>query len=257
MFDVKFTSSSASFNPKFEKVNDISDGGYERGLAEGYESGKTEGLAEGRAEGRAEGQEIGYADALAKRTDLVITENGEYTPSDDSTGFKSVSVNVPSKLAQKADGTLTELTASDLQGVTKIVDYAFQSTENLTYVVLSKSVVSIGGYSFQMCRKIKSFVFEEGSQLKTIGNYSFSYFNELKEIELPETLESIAANGFQYNTKLERCILKSKTPPTIQANSFGGCNALKEFTVPIGSGDLYRQATNWSAYADKIVEGDM
>ena len=38
------------------------------------------------------GYEEGYADALANRTDIIVTENGEYTPIEGSTGFKSVTV---------------------------------------------------------------------------------------------------------------------------------------------------------------------
>lgn len=42
------------------------------------------------------GKEDGFADALAKRTDLVATENGDYLPEGESTGFKSVKVEVKS-----------------------------------------------------------------------------------------------------------------------------------------------------------------
>lgn len=65
-----------------------------------YNDGYKEGKEEGIAEGKAEGESIGYADALAKRTELVITKNGDYTPTGDSTGFKRVSVAVNTQPSQ-------------------------------------------------------------------------------------------------------------------------------------------------------------
>lgn len=39
---VKFGESDQSFDTQFGEVYNVSDGGYERGLAEGYENGKNE-----------------------------------------------------------------------------------------------------------------------------------------------------------------------------------------------------------------------
>ena len=70
-FSVSFKASRQAFTPDFGKVYNVSDGGFERGY------------------------EAGYGEALASLTNLIVTENGEYTPTDDSTGFNHVSVNVP------------------------------------------------------------------------------------------------------------------------------------------------------------------
>jgi hypothetical protein len=52
---------------------------------------------------------------------------------------------------------------------------------------------------------------------------------------------------------LKNIYLKSTTPPTLGYNNhFGGSSAT--IHVPIGSGDAYRSATNWSQFADDIVE---
>lgn len=45
----------------------------------------------------------------------------------------------------------------------------------------------------------------------------------------------------------------STTPPTIQSDTFYA-NYLNKIIVPKGTGDAYKSATNWSAYADYIEE---
>lgn len=129
------------FELEFEQTTEVSDGGFDRGYKEGYAKGDEE----GKIKGRAEGQEIGYADALAKRTELVVTKNGEYTPTDGSTGFKSVSVNVggENKLAQVLSKTVVELTEEDLRGATVIGSYAFYKCKQLTSVEIPEGVTEI------------------------------------------------------------------------------------------------------------------
>jgi hypothetical protein len=59
-FKVKFSESNQSFKAKFDKVYNISDGGYERGLEEGYAKGEAEGRVIGYAEGEQVGISVGY-----------------------------------------------------------------------------------------------------------------------------------------------------------------------------------------------------
>lgn len=53
-FVVKFAETAQSFGCQFGEVNNISDGGYERGYAAGYEVGNTEGYTKGHTDGLAE-----------------------------------------------------------------------------------------------------------------------------------------------------------------------------------------------------------
>lgn len=237
--------------------------GYAQGKAEGEVIGYQSGYEQGDADGKVKGQEIGYADALAKRTDLVVTANGEYTPSEDSTGFKSVSVNIrfENKLAQVADKTITEITAKDLRGATAIRDNMFQLCLNLKSVCISNTVKTIGRNSFagdfSNRTVLETVEFEDNSQLTSIEYSAFSYSNKLKEIVIPASVTSIGGSVFSYDIMLISITMKSTTPPSIQSNSFSTYGSKPTIIVPIGSGDAYRQATNWSAYADQIVEGDV
>lgn len=135
----------------------------------------------------------------------VITENGVYKADNGFTGLGTVTVNVPKKLPQVLDKTVTELTAEDLQGVTKIGDNAFYGCTLLASIEIPTSVTSIGNCAF-------------------------------------------------YGTPLLNVVLKSTTPPTIQSNTFQNVHPDCVFTVPYGCGEIYKSATNWSAYASQIVE---
>lgn len=73
-------------------------------------------------------------------------------------------------------------------------------------------------------------------------------------ITLPSTLVSI--NGYHaigggYSTKLI-LILKATTPPTMDNSS--GVMYVDSITVPKGSLEAYQTATNWSQFADIMVE---
>lgn len=61
---VKFAQSDHTFTAKFESINDVSDGGYERGYEAGYEKGNTEGYAAGVKEG--------YDDGCVDGVDMVV-----------------------------------------------------------------------------------------------------------------------------------------------------------------------------------------
>lgn len=297
-FCVEFEAIDNTFDTEFEGFTPVSDGGYERGYADGYAKGDVD----GQIKGKAEGQDIGYADALAKRTDLVATANGEYTPSEDSTGFKRVSVAVSGKLPQVLNKTVTQLTAEDLQGTTSIGDYAFQECRGLQSVVFPDSLTTIGQRAFYNCRALEKI--EIPSSVKKISQGAFYYckalesvdfkngisvelgvevFNQsgivsisfpqgistiesfmcsgcskLETVEIPTSVTSIGGWAFQSCTALKIVKLKPKTPPIIQSSTFSaGVPSDCVYMVDYGCGDAYRQATNWSAFANQIVEGDV
>ena len=120
--DVKFEEQDQTFSTNFGEIQTVSDGGFERGynegyaqgevegygkgktdgLVDGYDKGKTDGLVEGydkgKTDGLVEGEQVGFDNAISKLTTLEVTENGEYTPSDDNIGFDKVTVNIGSKI---------------------------------------------------------------------------------------------------------------------------------------------------------------
>lgn len=52
------------------------------------------------------------------------------------------------------DGSITEVTAEDLQGVTSIGSYAFSGCSGLTSVTIGNGVTSIGKFAFYDCHAL-------------------------------------------------------------------------------------------------------
>ncbi len=106
--------------------------------------------------------------------------------------------------------------------VVEIDQDAFGGNRNIERVVIPKTVKTIGDEAFMYCHFLKEIVFEEGSELtsigdsafygtalvsvvlpeglKTIDEGAFHSCDDMKEITLPSTLESIGRNAFRYST---------------------------------------------------------
>lgn len=82
-----------------------------------------------------------------------------------------------------------------------------------------------------------------------------------KNIVLPET--TIVVHGTDAYD-IEKVYIKATTPPTLESPAFyekvfsGDLEEGEKFIiVPVGCGNVYKTATNWSEYADYIEEGEM
>ena len=71
-------------------------------------------------------------------------------------------------------------------------DYRMGLTGNL---IIPNSVTSIGNHAFYLCDKFTSLSFEENSQLKTIGDYAFTGYNNYTSIYMGFTGELVIPNG--------------------------------------------------------------
>ena len=60
-----------------------------------------------------------------------------------------------SKLAQIANGTLEELTAQDLSGISTISNCAFYSCKALRKVSIPNGITSMGNYAFDLCSMLE------------------------------------------------------------------------------------------------------
>ncbi len=129
-----------------------------------------------------------------------------------------------SRLAQFVGGSITEINASDIEGIETIVYYAFGHCYSLTSVEIPDSVISLADYAFSACNNLKTVRFGTNSKLKSIGVKVFSWCGELKSFYLPET------------------------PPTLaDINAFENINANCVFYCQTqASLDAYKAATNWS-----------
>lgn len=160
-----------------------------------------------------------------------------------------------SKLAQVADRTVTEVTATDLQGATSIGSYAFYYCENLAIIDIPNSVKKIGASAFYHCQKITAITIPDS--VTVINNSAFYSCDGCTSVTIGSGVTKLATNAFAYCGQLKSVVIKSTVPPVIESSTFTSVSYDCVFTVPRGCGEAYKTATNWAAYADKIIEGDV
>ena len=126
---------------------------------------------------------------IAPTGSIEITSNGAV----DVAEYAEASVNI-ADFKDFIGGTLTEVTASMLNGITSIRNYAFRSCTSLTSITIPEGVTSIGASAFSGCTLLTSITIPEG--VTSIGNYAFSGCRSLTSITIPEGVTSIGANAF-------------------------------------------------------------
>lgn len=122
--------------------------------------------------------------------------------------------------------------------VTAIGEYAFipsRKITNVSSVFIPATVTSIGRFAFRCCKFLATVTFAEGSQLKSIGVSAFSGTNpahpRFKEIQIPNSVETISTNAFQNCQDLESITLPASLK-TIESSAFSYCLNLSEIKLP-------------------------
>lgn len=158
-----------------------------------------------------------------------------------------------SKFAQFTEGTVSEIHEGDLEGIQTVSAYAFYQRPNLRSVEMPEGVESIGAYSIAYCLSITEI--EIPSSVTTISYRAFSGCDNLAKVTFAEDslIQVISDNAFADCTSLARVVLKTITPPYIQANTFTNVPTTCVFEVPPEALEAYKAAENWSAFANQIV----
>ena len=132
----------------------------------------------GKEETFASGVEINVEDSVAEAIENAIA--------------LAPKIGVPrNKVAQLAEGSITEITAEDLAGVSTLLDFAFYYKQKLKRVTLPDHITAIGNYAFQWCV-------------------------ELGEVYLPEKPPTLASSNVFSNIKTD-CIFYCKTQESLNA----------------------------------------
>lgn len=108
------------------------------------------------------------------------------------------------KLKQVTDGSLAEITAEDLAGISTIRAYAFRGVL-LERIELPEGVTNIQNYAFSNVSRLTDIILPE--TLTLIRGNVFEYCSALKHIELPKSLNTIETKAFQ-NTSLNSVYIK-------------------------------------------------
>ena len=180
---------------------------------------------------------------------ITITKNDTYSVEE----YLSAVVKVED-FKNYIAGSLTNITADMLAGLTSIRDYAFYHNSSLRSVEIPNGVTSIGENAFSLCSDLESVTIPNG--VISIGKSSFDQCYELgPSITIPSSVTSIGDRSFYLCYELKSVTVLATTPPNIIYMSsealFGG---MSNFTiyVPAESVDTYKAANVWSNYANKI-----
>ena len=151
------------------------------------------------------------------------------------------------------ENTLTEI-ANALRNklVYKDIASALISDRNkIVSMEIPDSVKSISRHAFSDCTSLESITIP--NSVTIIGSYAFRGCTSLESLTIPDSVTMMDFGICIGCDNLTDMYLHPTTPPTL-----GATNAISTATttihVPVGCGDAYKTATNWSAYADIIVE---
>ena len=160
----------------------------------------------------------------------------------------------------------------DLNGVTLIGDYAFDSTSGYTSITIPSSVKTFGNYAFYRASSLNSVTIDYasnatlvgrqfsdlsitsltiGSNPTSIGEGMFDNCTKLTTLVIPSNISSIGNYAFYNCSGLTSITVESTTPPTLGINAFYNTNDCPIY-VPSGSVDAYKAASNWSNYSSRI-----
>ena len=140
-----------------------------------------------------------------------------------------------------------------------IYDSAFVICTGLTSVTIDRSVTNIEGNPFAYCKALTNFVVDSNNEhYSSSGAILFNkditkiiaYPTASGHYTIPASVTSIGDSAFVLGNGNSRTVtMLSSTPPILGINAFYNLGT-QNIIVPVGSGDTYKAAENWSDYAD-------
>ena len=109
-----------------------------------------------------------------------------------------------------------------ISGFSSVGPHAFNSNTTITHVHIGNTVTSIGDSAFRVCVHLTSVTFESGSQLDTIGDWSFYQSGLSGSITLPASPRVIGSGAFYQCSSLHTVYIDplNTTFDTIGTNAF-------------------------------------
>ena len=135
------------------------------------------------------------------------------------------------------------------EGMTAIGDYAFYGFMMLMSVSLPSTLTSIGDSAFMNCNVMTSI--EIPSNVSEIKQAAFAG-SGLTSIDIPASVTTIGAQAFRCSG-LASVTVCATTPPALGENAFNDNTQGRKIYVPGEALDTYKNAEDWSEYADDIL----
>ena len=167
----------------------------------------------------------------------------------------------------------------EILGTGKMTSYAsytyypwWEYRYSISRITFAEGITEISGWAFCYC-DVKSISFS--STITIIKDSAFAGCEKLTRVDIPDSVTEIDSGAFNNCsrleqvtigaglteiyvcflncTKLKKVTLKGQ-PPTMIANMFGDYTPIERINVPLEYLNSYKEATNWSKYAD-IIHG--
>ncbi len=135
------------------------------------------------------------------------------------------------------------------EGVTKIADYAFSNSDNISEVIMPDSLKYIGDYAFEQCLKLERV--EMSDSVTHVGEGAFELCYALKEVKFSNKLEKIDDYAFYKCNKLEENTLPESLV-SIGKQAFDGCRNLKIKTIPRSVKEIGKAAFK-SCFSEEVT----
>lgn len=126
------------------------------------------------------------------------------------------------KFAQRIEGSISEITESDLEGIENISSYGFALCKMITQVTIPDTVKVIDTYAFYACITLKSVSI--GNNVTRIGISAFNWCSNLQSVYLPE-VPPVLEDTTAFDNTNKNCVFYCKTQASL---------------------DAYKAAPNWS-----------
>ena len=195
------------------------------------------------------GSTIDWGDGTVETFDTASTTINTHTYTDRKTEHTIAisGLTVIDDYAFYSCKSLTSVTIGN--SVTNIGSYVFVSCSSLTSVTIPDSVTSIGSYIFAYCSSLTSATIPDS--ITSIDDYTFANCSSLTSVTIPDSVTSIGPYVFANCSSLAQLILFPSSPPTLGSNAIP--SNVQSIYVQQSSKAAYQEATNWTAFASKIV----
>ena len=143
--------------------------------------------------------------------------------------------------------SLVSVNCSGLLGTIPFGRWAFAYCTNLTTISLPSNATELSQGLFMGCSSLESITIP--SKVTRIRNSAFSGCTNLSSVTIPKSVTTIDTYVFNGCTGLNYIRIQATTPPTCDY-SFDGSTC--PIYVPAAYVDVYKGASGWSRYADRI-----
>ena len=139
------------------------------------------------------------------------------------------------------------------KSVTTIGGYAFYGGSYLTSVAFHDAITEIGNFAFYGCKKLTSVTIP--ASVTTIGEYAFSDCKNLTSMNIGSSVKKIGNKSFSGCSKLKTIIVNAETPPYVESADIFPSDLYKTATliVPTESVEDYQTAYPWDGFQNIVT----